>query len=114
MATEYVTKNMALEAVEHIRGAIWEVDIPSPTVPEYIEHHEEMQMLMRICDEWIRRISLEPNEIVLCRDCKHNSLNRVSGNAMCDLGLGLHQIWDFCSRGEMKSGARMKGEDDGI
>lgn len=42
--------------LERIRYAIWEVDIPSPTVPEYIEHHQQMQELMalvdKILDEW--------------------------------------------------------------
>ena len=42
--------------------------------------------------------------LVRCKDCKHNSLNRASGNVFCDLGIGLSQIYDFCSRGERKDG----------
>ena len=41
-------------------------------------------------------------QVVRCKDCKHNSLNRVSGNAFCDLGIGLSQIYDFCSHGERR------------
>ena len=41
-------------------------------------------------------------EVVRCKDCKHNSINRVSGNAFCDLGIGLSQIYDFCSKGERR------------
>ena len=39
-------------------------------------------------------------EVVRCKDCIHNSLKRVSGNTYCDLGIGLYQLDDFCSRGE--------------
>lgn len=42
------------------------------------------------------------NEIVRCKDCKHNSLNRKIGNAYCDLGIELYQLYDFCSRGERR------------
>ena len=38
--------------------------------------------------------------VVRCKDCKHNSLNRFSGNALCDLGMNLFQLYDFCSRAE--------------
>ena len=41
-------------------------------------------------------------ETVRCKDCKHNSLKRMSGNTCCDLGMGLFQLYDFCSLGERK------------
>lgn len=34
--------------LEEIYNAIWDVDIPSPTVPEYREHHEQMVELMKL------------------------------------------------------------------
>lgn len=40
--------------------------------------------------------------VVRCKDCKYNSLNRKSGNALCDFGFGLYQLNDFCSKGERK------------
>ena len=43
-------------------------------------------------------------EVVRCGECKHNSLKRVSGNTFCDLGIGLSQIYDFCSKGDRKDG----------
>lgn len=42
------------------------------------------------------------DEVVRCKDCIHNSLNRRSGNAYCELGIGLFQLNDFCSRGERR------------
>lgn len=48
--------------------------------------------------------SADAIEVVRCKDCKHNSLKRVSGNAFCDLGIGLSQIYGFCSYGERKDG----------
>ena len=41
-------------------------------------------------------------EIVRCMDCKHNSLGRFFGNTYCDLGIGLYQLDNFCSRGERR------------
>ena len=41
-------------------------------------------------------------EVVRCKDCKHNSLKRMSGNVFCDLGMGLSQLYDFCSKGERR------------
>ena len=32
--------------LESIWDKLWEIDIPSPTVPEYIEHHEQVQDVM--------------------------------------------------------------------
>lgn len=41
-------------------------------------------------------------DVVRCKDCIHNSLNRRSGNACCEFGFGLYQLNDFCSRGERR------------
>lgn len=45
-----ISRDDAIDAIEQIRLSIWDVDIPSPTVPEYIEHHEQMRELMDKCD----------------------------------------------------------------
>ena len=45
-------------------------------------------------------------EVVRCKDCIHNSLNRRSGNAYCELGIGLFQLNDFCSEGERRKDAK--------
>ena len=46
--------------------------------------------------------SIDAVEVVRCKDCKHNSLKRMSGNTYCDLGIGMSQLYDFCSLGERK------------
>lgn len=48
---------------------------------------------------------LSCSEVVRCKDCKHNSLKRMSGNTYCDLGIGLFQLYDFCSLGERRTDA---------
>ena len=40
--------------------------------------------------------------VVRCKDCKHNLLSRVSGNALCYLGMSLSHPYDFCSQAERK------------
>ena len=53
-------------------------------------------------DEITSMIPTAVLNVVRCRDCKYNSLNRVSGNVFCSLGIGLSQIYDFCSYGVRK------------
>ena len=55
--------DMAIEALEQkpqfirdlneIYTALWKVDIPNPTIPEYVEHHEQIQGIMALVDELI-------------------------------------------------------------
>lgn len=47
-------------------------------------------------------------EVVRCKDCKHCSLNRKVGNAYCDLGIGLYELYDYCSRGERIEDAKIR------
>ncbi len=55
-----------------------------------------------VCDALKEYQAADMVEVVRCKDCKHNSLRMVSGNAFCDLGIGLSQIYDFCSLGERR------------
>ena len=48
--TEMIEKTKVLKALDTIREEVWGIDIPSPTVPEYVEHHEQMQDLLKIID----------------------------------------------------------------
>lgn len=50
-SNDYISRQAAIEALEQIRYALWEIDIPSPTVPEYIEHHRDVQNVMKRIDE---------------------------------------------------------------
>lgn len=42
--------------IEQLRELIWGYDIPSPTVPEYREHHESIQYILKATDEILREI----------------------------------------------------------
>ena len=57
---DYISRNVAINALKAIRFGLWEIDIPSPTVPEYIEHHEQIKNMMEITDGWIKRLMEEP------------------------------------------------------
>lgn len=55
-----IDRRVAIEAIKEIRDKIWDVDIPSPTVPEYIEHHQQMIHLMDECDNKLHELYLLP------------------------------------------------------
>ena len=44
-----------IEDLKEIYEEIWGYDIPSPTVPEYREHHEQIQELMRFVKNKIKK-----------------------------------------------------------
>lgn len=46
-----------IEVLQEIREAVWDVDIPSPTVPEYIEHHKQIQSILALIDSKIKEAS---------------------------------------------------------
>lgn len=56
-----IDRRVAIEAIKEIRDKIWDVDIPSPTVPEYIEHHQQMIHLMNECDNKLHELYLLPS-----------------------------------------------------
>lgn len=56
-----IDRRVAIEAIKEIRDKIWDVDIPSPTVPEYIEHHQQMIHLMNECDNKLHELCLLPS-----------------------------------------------------
>lgn len=37
--------------IEKLRYLVWEEDIPSPTIPEYIEHHKSIQKILEFIDQ---------------------------------------------------------------
>lgn len=71
---ELISKEVVIDTLKAVRDLVWDVDIPSPTVPEYIEHHEQMQSIMRnidiLTDKIIKMPSAQP-EIIRCNSCKH-------------------------------------------
>lgn len=36
--------------IEQLRDLVWMEDISSPTVPEYVEHHESIQKILKFID----------------------------------------------------------------
>lgn len=37
--------------IEQLRHLVWMQDVPSPTVPEYVELHNKIQKIMKFIDE---------------------------------------------------------------
>ena len=60
MISELISRQVAIDALKAIKQGLWEIDIPSPTVPEYVEHHEQIKRMMEITDGWINRLMEEP------------------------------------------------------
>lgn len=118
--SDYISRQAAIEALEQIRYALWEIDIPLPTVPEYIEHHRDVQNVMKrideIRDKMERLPSAQPErekgEWIWCGD-KH-VCSECDEFALCDaydvLETGEYQedLSDFCPH----CGADMRGEQD--
>lgn len=42
-----IRRSDAVKAIDRILEALWEIDIPSPTVPEYVEHHQGVQAVIK-------------------------------------------------------------------
>ena len=42
-----IKRSDAVKAIDRILETLWEIDIPSPTVPEYKEHHEGVQAVVK-------------------------------------------------------------------
>ena len=107
---DLVSRQVAIDVIEEIRVCIWEVDIPSPTVPEYMEHHIQMQKLMDKCDELkTGLVNLPPADavvVVRCKDCVHwdseCDLPRYEGSNFCYMNESRTKAKDFCSYGERK------------
>lgn len=85
---ELISKEVVIDTLKAVRDLVWEVDIPSPTVPEYIEHHEQMQSIMRnidiLTDKIIKMPFVQPESAELsgkiwdewCTGCKEYDQER--------------------------------------
>lgn len=56
---KWVSLDTVQAVLVDLHNKIWDVDIPSPTVPEYIEHHEQMQELMNTVREMLLFVEKE-------------------------------------------------------
>lgn len=97
---EHIVKHLSSELAERIMGVL--------------DREEEIivgQSDLRVSEltyntqyvEYRRQINW--SSLVRCKDCKHCGLSRMTGNTYCDLGIGLYNLDDFCSRGERKEDA---------
>ena len=79
----------------------WGYDIPSPTVPEYMELHKAISAIMNAIKEVRREIdelpSAEP-EVIRCKDCCHYP----SEYADCPMIGWARNENDFCSWAERR------------
>lgn len=58
---DLIERQAAIDALDEIRHALWEIDIPSPTVPEYIEHHEQIQSVWKLLDKKQKELYVLPS-----------------------------------------------------
>ena len=64
----YIDKKSAIDALKAIRYGLWEIDIPSPNVPEYVEHHEQIKNMLEITDGWIKKLEEQPTADVVDKE----------------------------------------------
>ncbi len=58
---DLINRKAAIDALDEIRHALWEIDIPSPTVPEYVEHHEQVQSVWKLLDKKQKELYVLPS-----------------------------------------------------
>ena len=67
-----ISRQAAIDVLDEIRYALWEIDIPSPTIPEYVEHHEQVQSVWKLLDKKQKELYvLPPIQPETCDTCKH-------------------------------------------
>ena len=58
---DLIRRETALRALEKIRFALWEIDIPHPSCQEYIEYHKQVQRVMAIVENWAKELRDVPD-----------------------------------------------------
>ena len=46
-----MSENLIISILGEIRGFVWDIDIPSSTCPEYMEHHQDCVEIMNFIDD---------------------------------------------------------------
>lgn len=105
---DLISRQAAIDALKAIRYGLWEIDIPSPTVPEYVEHHEQIKNMMEITDGWIKKLEEQPTadvvEVTRCFECKYHYKdgdNVVTSHCLLNHNHVQPSDW-FCADGERK------------
>lgn len=105
-----ISRQQAIEALDEIRHALWEIDIPSPTVPEYVEPHEQVQSVWKLLDKKQKELYALPSaqpEIIRCRECKYAEVadkEDTQDGYICQFHRG--SIWfsgSYCSWAERRT-----------
>lgn len=55
MDNQLINIQAVIDDLNEIHERLWEVDIPHPTVPEYREHHEQIQKLMELVQNKVEK-----------------------------------------------------------
>jgi len=53
---KWINADAVNAALDRMREEVWLNDIPSPTVPEYIEHHDAIQLILLVIDKERKRL----------------------------------------------------------
>lgn len=56
-----IERQAAIDALDEIRHALWEIDRPSPTAPEYVELHEQVQSVWELLDKKQKELYVLPS-----------------------------------------------------
>lgn len=103
---DLISRQAAIDALRAIKHGLWEIDIPSPTVPEYVEHHEQIKNMMEIVDGWIKRINeehaVDAATVIRCKDCKNFRRWIDTDLEFCDRTECPTSGDDYCSHGERR------------
>ena len=116
--SDLISRQQAIDALDEIRHALWEIDIPSPTVPEYVEHHEQVQSVWKLLDKKQKELYAVPSvqpERKNGKWIRHDEIKNVYGGiciecSECGEKYVVQHILDekYCRN----CGADMRGEQD--
>jgi hypothetical protein len=119
---ELIDRQAAIDALDEIRHALWEIDIPSPTVPEYVEHHEQVQSVWKLLDKKQKELYLLPSAQPEQRYTEEELRVFQHGISLSLLSKRSSQYWQydedtatqikFLERLDEKVDADMRGEQD--
>lgn len=56
-----ISRQVAIDALDEIRHALWEIVITSPTVPEYVERHKQVQSVWKLLDKKQKELYVLPS-----------------------------------------------------
>lgn len=59
--SDLIDRQAVMDTIDKIKYALWEIDIPSPTVPEYIEHHEQVRSVWELVDKKQKELMTLPS-----------------------------------------------------